>query len=130
MKRSRIRRWAALRKAILWGAAAGSLSIAPLHAATYTVSNTNDAGAGSLRQALIDANGNPGVDIIQIDPSINGSIVTIGSTLPALTENVVLDGPTASTLTVRFVSLSSMFTGSCGFYKPNGGTLIFVGRNG
>jgi outer membrane autotransporter protein len=82
-----------------------------------------------LRQALIDANGNPGVDIIQIDPSINGSIVTIGSTLPALTENVVLDGPTASTLTVRFVSLSSMFTGAFGFDKQNAGTLIFDGRN-
>ncbi len=26
--------------------------------ATYTVTNTNDSGAGSLRQAIIDANNN------------------------------------------------------------------------
>jgi hypothetical protein len=31
---------------------------------TYTVTNTNDSGAGSLRQAIIDANANPGADII------------------------------------------------------------------
>jgi len=28
-------------------------------AATFTVTNTNDSGAGSLRQAILDANANP-----------------------------------------------------------------------
>ena len=30
----------------------------PLAAATFTVTNTNDAGAGPLRQAIMDANFN------------------------------------------------------------------------
>ena len=31
---------------------------------TFTVTNTNDSGAGSLRQAILDANANPGGDTI------------------------------------------------------------------
>src|SRR5215470_19284580 len=37
------------------------------HAATFTVTNTNDSGAGSLRQAILDANNtvhHPGLDTI------------------------------------------------------------------
>ena len=33
-------------------------------ASTFTVTNTNDSGAGSLRQAIADANANPGLDTI------------------------------------------------------------------
>ncbi len=39
--------------------------------ATYTVTNTNDSGAGSLRQAILDANANAGLDTISF--SITGS---------------------------------------------------------
>src|SRR5207244_3239600 len=31
---------------------------------TFTVTNTNDSDGGSLRQAIIDANSNPGADAI------------------------------------------------------------------
>ena len=34
---------------------------------TYTVTNTNDSGAGSLRQAIIDANANSGTDTIDFN---------------------------------------------------------------
>src|SRR4051812_42811607 len=37
------------------------------HAATFTVTNTNDTGAGSLRQAIIDANANAGTDQISFN---------------------------------------------------------------
>ncbi len=40
-------------------------------AATYTVTSTADSGAGTLRQAIIDANGNSGAD--QIDFAISGA---------------------------------------------------------
>jgi hypothetical protein len=42
-------------------AVAGALAAAPLatFAATFTVTNANDSGAGSLRQAIIDANATP-----------------------------------------------------------------------
>src|SRR5262249_52828062 len=40
------------------------VSSAPLLGATFTVTNTNDTGAGTLRQAIIDANASPGLDTI------------------------------------------------------------------
>jgi len=36
-------------------------------AATYTVTNTSNAGAGSLRDAIGQANANPGADTIDFD---------------------------------------------------------------
>ena len=44
-----------------------SLTASPLFAATFTVTNTADSGAGSLRQAILDANANPGADTIAFD---------------------------------------------------------------
>ena len=37
---------------------------ADVSSGTLVVTNTSDTGAGSLRQAIDDANGNPGLDII------------------------------------------------------------------
>lgn len=39
-------------------------SALPLKASTFTVTNTNDSGAGSLRQAILNANAAAGADII------------------------------------------------------------------
>lgn len=65
---------------------------------TYTVMNTADAGAGSLRQAILDANGHPnsgGPD--QIHFAIPGtqvhSIVPV-TPLPRITDGVFIDGLT------------------------------------
>ena len=68
------------------------------HAATYTVTNLNDAGAGSLRQAIIDANGAVGADIINF--SLGGTI-TLASTLPFITDaaGLTIDG-TGQTVTI------------------------------
>jgi Domain of unknown function (DUF4347)/NPCBM/NEW2 domain/Bacterial Ig domain/Cadherin-like/Putative Ig domain/Cadherin domain len=41
--------------------------------ATYAVTNTNNSGAGSLRQAIIDANGNAGADSIAFSIALNDS---------------------------------------------------------
>ena len=62
---------------------------------TYTVTNTNDAGAGSLRQAITNANTSTGVaDLINF--SVTGTIA-LASNLPALTDNagVTIDGTSA-----------------------------------
>src|SRR6476620_9785866 len=62
---------------------------------TFTVINTNDSGAGSLRQAILDANGTAGTD--QINFNIPGSgVQTISplTQLPAITDPVVIDGYT------------------------------------
>lgn len=66
-----------------------------LNAAIYIVSNTNDAGPGSLRQAISDANTNAGADQIQfniptIDPNYNAGNGTFEIT--PLTELPMISG--------------------------------------
>jgi titin len=61
------------------------------HAATYTVTNSADSGAGTLRQAIIDANTNPGADTINF--SISGTI-NITSTLEITDGDLTIDGGT------------------------------------
>jgi len=57
--------------------------------ADFTVTNTNDSGAGSLRQAILDANANPGQDTISFNiPPADGTAKVIRplSELPALVD--------------------------------------------
>lgn len=63
-------------------------------AATFKVKNTADAGMGSLRQAIIDANATPGLDKITFN--IPGAIYTINllSSFPTITDPVIIDGAT------------------------------------
>jgi hypothetical protein len=64
----------------------------PAYAATFTVTTTADSGAGSLRQAIIDANAAAGVDTISFNiPGMLPYIITLASNLPAITDPVVLD---------------------------------------
>lgn len=69
-------------------------------AATFTVSDAGDSGAGTLRQAIADANAAGGVDVIefgipagQCDPS-GVCTITLASSLPDVSEGVVVDGTT------------------------------------
>lgn len=58
---------------------------------TFTVSNTNDSGAGSLRQAIIEANNNAGADTIEFAiPS--GSTITLSSGELSITDELTIDG--------------------------------------
>jgi hypothetical protein len=41
---------------------------------TFMVTNTLDSGPGSLRQAVLDANGNAGADTIVFAKGVNGTI--------------------------------------------------------
>ncbi len=64
-------------------------------ATTFTVTNTDDSGAGSLRQAILDANANPGADVIAF--SIVGSgvhTITPADELPTIADAVTIDGYT------------------------------------
>lgn len=81
-------RWFALAALLL--AAAGSAQ-----AATFTVVNTSDSGAGSLRQAITSANATPGADTIAFNiPGAGVHTITLASTLPDITETVLIDGYT------------------------------------
>jgi parallel beta-helix repeat protein len=66
-----------------------------LHAATFTVTNTADSGAGSLRQAILDANANAGADTIAFDiPGGGPFLITPLTLLPPLAGETTLDGTT------------------------------------
>jgi choice-of-anchor C domain-containing protein len=64
--------------------------------ATYTVTNTNDSGAGSLRQAILDANANAGADTISFNLGSTGQTISLTNALPTITEQITLDGWTQS----------------------------------
>ncbi len=64
-------------------------------ASTFTVTNTNDSGAGSLRQAILDANASMGLDTIDFDiPGAGVHTIAPTSALPSVTDPVIIDGYT------------------------------------
>ena len=86
-----------------------ALSLAnPVPAATFSVTNTNDSGAGSLRQAVIDANANPGLDDIAFS-SVSGDI-TLTSGQIEITDSINISGPGAQVLTVDGNNVSRIFS--------------------
>jgi CSLREA domain-containing protein len=59
------------------------------------VTNTNDSGAGSLRQAILDANARAGADNIVFNiPGSGVQTITPATVLPDITDQVVIDGYT------------------------------------
>ena len=64
-------------------------------AATFTVTNVNDSGGGSLRQAILDANGNAGPDTIDFNiPGTGPFQILPASVLPPLAGETTLDATT------------------------------------
>lgn len=61
-------------------------------AATFTVTTLADSGAGSLRQAIADANAAAGADEIVFAGGLVGS-VELASALPTVSESLTLTGP-------------------------------------
>lgn len=125
--------FAALAVAIALGLGANA------HAATFTVLNTDDVGAGSLRAAIESANLAPGADNIEFDDAVTGQIalashITINDhvhiTGPGLAE-LALDGgennrifviappglpgtPTTLAVTIEALTLQNGHSGSNG----------------
>ena len=64
-------------------------------ATTFTVTSTADSGAGSLRQAILDANGAAGADTIEF-AIVGSGVHTIApaSALPSITAQLTIDGYT------------------------------------
>jgi hypothetical protein len=62
----------------------------------FTVTNTNDAGRGSLRQAILNANRVAGVQLIDFDIPGGADCYTIvlATPLPAITDSVIVDART------------------------------------
>lgn len=84
--------------------------------ATFVVTNTNDSGAGSLRQAILDANAAAGADMITFDSTVFSTPQTITLTSGNLVianspdASVTINGPGANVLTVSGNNASKIFT--------------------
>src|SRR5207253_6892986 len=87
------RRCGMRRLAVVSTLAAFGIFGAVAHAATFPVTNTNDSGGGSLRDAIASANAAPGADTITF--GVTGTISVTSGPLPAVTDPVVIDGRTA-----------------------------------
>ncbi len=61
----------------------------------FTVSNTNNSGAGSLRQAILDANAASGLGIIDFNiPGSSGLTISPSGALPGISNRITIDGTT------------------------------------
>ena len=67
----------------------------------FTVTNTNDSGAGSLRQAIEDANALSGQDEIIFEDSLSGETITLASGQLEITDSITVRGLGADRLTLR-----------------------------
>ncbi|MCE7951418.1 MAG: hypothetical protein DYH18_10000 [Xanthomonadales bacterium PRO7] len=90
----------ALSKPGLIAAAAGIALSPTAFAATYTVGNLNDSGAGSLRDAIAQANANAGDDVITFASNVSGTITLTSGSLHIYGGGVDVQGPGASVLTI------------------------------
>jgi hypothetical protein len=107
-------------------------AIAPVqtvHAATITVMNTNNDGAGSLRQAILDSNANPGSDMINFGAAVTGTItLTSGELL--ITDDLNINGPGANNLAVNGNAASRVFHIASGETVAIDGLTIMNGHGG
>src|SRR6266480_164132 len=90
---------------ILFATCLSALCLAALsaEAATITVMNTNDSGAGSLRQALMDANEGDTIDF-----GVTGTITLTTGQL-VVDKSVSISGPGAANLAVNSNAASRVF---------------------
>jgi hypothetical protein len=76
---------------------------------TFTVTNTNDSGSGSLRQAILDANATPGADIIDAT-GVTGTItIDPANYFLVITDDVTINGPGQANLTISGGDASRIF---------------------
>ena len=85
----------ALKGLVMLGARKPSHVIVPQAAGTtFTVMNTNDSGVGSLRQAILDANANPGADTIAFNIPGSGLHTIAPTSHLEILDPVTIDGTT------------------------------------
>ena len=79
--------------------------------ATFTVTNTNNAGANSLSQAILDANASPANDIIDFNFATGTSPykITLAEALPTIVDaSSTVGAGTAGTVTINGLGASSL----------------------
>jgi hypothetical protein len=84
---------------------AGTANMQSVQAATVTVTNTNDSGAGSLRQALVDASDGDTIDFSITTPAT----ITLSSGELLVNKSITVAGPGADLLSVNGNGASRLF---------------------
>ncbi len=103
--------------------------------ATFIVTNTNDSGAGSLRQAIINANTTPGFDTINFNIAPGGpqTIRPTSDRLPDISDPVLINGesqPGFSDTNTPIIEIDgSAFLGAIGTF-PSGYPAAPIGLPG
>ena len=99
------------------------------HAATFTVTNLNDSGVGSLRQAILDANAAIGAstNTIQFQSGLSGNLLTAGNL--SINGKLELIGPGANVLTL-FGNKATIFVVNRGATVTLSGLKITNGNDG
>lgn len=69
-----------------------ALGVQSANATTFSITTNADSGAGSLRQAIIDANGDAAAPHTLDFSSISGQTITLASDLPAIAISMDLQG--------------------------------------
>jgi Calx-beta domain len=107
------------RQSAMWNALRSTAS----SGSTFVVTNTNDSGPGSLRQAITDANASPGLDTISFNIGSGLQTITPQQRLPTITDGVVIDGTTQPGFSgVPIIELN-------GTVQPDGNGLFITGGN-
>ena len=83
----------------------------PAGAATFTVTNLDDSGPGSLRQAILDANAAAGDDTIAFQSGLSGTILLASQIEPG-NQNLTINGPGASVLAISGNNVTRIFAGN------------------
>src|SRR5262249_36538222 len=94
---------------------------------TFTVGNLADSGPDSLRQAILDANANPGADVIDFAPGLSGTIGLTGGQLN-ITDALTIGGPGADVLAVSGSDASRVFRIDSGVTAAIDDLMITHGR--
>lgn len=92
---------------------------------TYTVTNLADSGAGSLRQAILDANANPGLDTIAFNLAGGGTQFVTLNAVANVTDPVIIDGTTQPGFAgVPLITVKPIGTGAQALNITAGGSTI------
>jgi hypothetical protein len=95
---------------------------------TFMVDNLADSGMGSLRQAVLDANANPGADLIRFAPTARDGTIPLTSGQLSITDDLTLDGPGADRLVVSGNDASRAFRIGSGVAVSIDGLTVSHGR--
>ncbi|MFL5731333.1 MAG: NosD domain-containing protein [Cytophagaceae bacterium] len=96
------------------------------NSATYLVSSNADAGVNTLRQAIINANGSAGADIINFNFGVPTTI-TLATCLPQITGQLTIDGysdPGASAGNLMIEVISPAGCNGFDLASGSGGSII------